>query len=61
MLRSYRLLNVICKTNQKAYADYIEEVSYTKYGSKEIEVYRSMQGCYRAFVFVRTNSARKVP
>jgi len=52
MLRSYRLLNVICKTNQKAYADYIEEVSYTKYGSKEIEVYRSMQGCYRAFSYL---------
>jgi hypothetical protein len=52
MLKDFRSLNLICKVNQKTYAEHIVRSSHTKYDSTEVEVYRSMQGCYRAFSFI---------
>jgi hypothetical protein len=52
LLKDYRSLNLICKVNQSTYAKHIVRISHTRYQNTEVEVYRSMQGCYRAFSYI---------
>jgi hypothetical protein len=58
LLKHYRDLNLICHVNQHQFAELIAFNSYTKAVMTEIEVYRSIQGCYRVFSYLMGQIAK---